>query len=140
MKYIIMIIALSLSLMAADATKAAKELGIYNDYGTGLKKAKSENKLMILTVVWNPCGGCDKLVKETLTNTTVKNKLKDYITVILDYQDKMPKEFHIKMAPKMFYINPKTEEGIWESMGVISVKSIMSDFKEAQKMLKETSK
>ena len=140
MKYIMIILALSLSLMAADAAKAAKELGVYNNYFTALQKAKSENKLMVLAVVWDPCRACDKLAKETLADTQVKSRLKNYVTVILDYKDKMPEEFHIKMAPKIFYIDPKTEKSVWESMGAVSIESIMDDFKEASEMLKGNSK
>lgn len=137
MKYILVLLTLSLSLMAADAAKSAKELGVYNDYSISLQKAKSENKLMVLVVVWDPCAGCDKLVNKTLTDTLVKDQLKNYVTVILDYKDKMPKQFNVQMAPKIFYINPKTEESIWESMGVISTKSIINDLNEAQDMLKK---
>ena len=139
MKYIFVLLTLSLSLMAADAIKSAKKLGVYNDYSVALQQAKLENKLIVLVVVWDPCAGCDRLVQKTLTDTLVHNHLKNYVTVILDYKDKMPKEFNIKMAPKIFYINPKTEEAIWESMGVISTKSIINDFNEAQDMLKENS-
>ena len=137
MKYIMMILALSLSLMAADAEKAAKELGVYNNYDIAIQKAKSENKLMVLVVVWDPCRACDKLVKKTLSNNIVKNRLKDHVTVILDYKDKMPKEFHIKMAPKIFYIDPKTEKSVWESMGAVSIETFMDDLKEALDMLEE---
>jgi len=140
MKYIVMIVALSFSLMAADAAKAAKELGVYNNYETALQKAKSENKLMVLVVVWDPCKACDKLVRNTLANTMVKNRLKDYVTVILDYKDKMPKEFHVEMAPRIFYIDTKTGKSVWESMGAVSIESIMDDFKEADEMFKENSK
>ncbi len=139
MKYMLMILALSLSLMAADATKSAKMLGVYNNYDTALQKAKSENKLMVLVVVWDPCRACDKLVNKTLSNAIVKNKLKDHVTVILDYKDKMPEAFHIKMAPKIFYINQKTEKSVWESMGAVSVETFIDDFKEALEMLEEDS-
>ena len=139
MKYIMMILALSLSLMAADATKSAKMLGVYNNYDTALQKAKSENKLMVLVVVWNPCRACDKLVNKTLSNDVAKNRLKDHVTVILDYKDKMPEVFHIKMAPKIFYINPKTEKSVWESIGAVSVETFMNDLKEASEMLEEDS-
>ena len=139
MKYMLMILALSLSLMAADATKSAKMLGVYNNYDTALQKAKSENKLMVLVVVWDPCRACDKLVNKTLSNAIVKNRLKDHVTVILDYKDKMPEAFHIKMAPKIFYINQKTEKSVWESMGAVSVETFIDDFKEALEMLEEDS-
>ena len=138
MKYIIMILALSISLMAADAAKSAKALGVYNDYNTALKKAKSENKLMVLVVVWDPCKACDKLVKNTLANAMVNNKLKDFITVILDYQDKMPKKFHIKMAPKIFYIDSKTEEEIGTNVGVVSVEEFIDNLNDASDMLEES--
>ena len=140
MKYIVMILVLSISLMAADAAKSAKALGMYNNYNKALQKAKSENKLMVLVVVWDPCRACNKLVKETLSNDIVKNSLKDHVTAILDYKDKMPEEFHIKMAPKIFYINPKTEKSVWESMGAVSIETITDDFKEALEMFKEDSK
>ena len=42
MKYIVMILIFSLSLMAADAAKVAKELGVYNNYDTALQKARSK--------------------------------------------------------------------------------------------------
>ncbi len=135
-----MILVLTISLVAADASKVSKVLGVYNNYDIALQKAKSENGLMILVVVWDPCRACDKLINETLKNGIVKSKIKEYSTVILDYKDKMPKDFHIEMAPKIFYINPKTEKSVWESMGVVSAKTILNDLKEASEILNENSK
>ena len=137
MKYIVTILVLSLSLMAADAAKSAKELGVYSDYNTALQKAKSENKLMILVVVWDPCKACDKLVKNTLANTKVKNSLKNHVLVILDYKDKMPKKFRIKMAPKIFYIDSKTEEKIGTNVGIVSVEEFIDNLNDAADMLEE---
>ena len=134
MKYIVTILVLSLSLMAADA---AKELGVYSDYNTAFQKAKSENKLMILVVVWDPCKACDRLVKNTLADTKVKNSLKNHVLVILDYKDKMPKKFRIKMAPKIFYIDSKTEEKMGTSVGTVSVEEFIDNLNDAADMLEE---
>ena len=138
MKYIVTILVLSISLMAANAAKAAKELGVYHDYNTALQKARSENKLMVLVVVWDPCKACDKLAKNTLANTMVKNRLKDFVTVILDYQDKMPKKLHIRMAPKIFYIDSRTEEEIGTNVGVVSVEEFIDNLNDASDMLEES--
>ena len=93
---------------------------------------------MVLVVVWDPCKACDKLVKNTLSDTIVKSKLKDHVTVILDYKDKMPKKFHIKMAPRIFYIDSKTEEKILENMGSVSVENFVNNLNEASEMLDES--
>ena len=135
MKYFLLIVFFSLFLMSADATKASKELGVYNDYATALEKAKTKKGLMVLVVVWNPCSACDKLVKNTLLNVEVNKKLQEYTTVILDYKAPMPKQFKVEMAPKIFYIDPQTEEAVGENMGVLSVETIMEDLKEAKEDL-----
>jgi len=121
--------------MSADATKASKELGFYNDYKTALEQAKAKKGLMVLVVVWNPCSACDRLVKNTLSNSDVNKKLQEYTTVILDYKDSMPKQFKGEVAPKIFYIDSKTEEAVAENMGVVSVETILDDLKEAEEDL-----
>ncbi len=137
MKYWIILLILTFSLMAADATKASQSLGIYNDYAMALQNAKSKNELMVFVVVWDPCKTCDSLVKETLVDKNVQSKLKESTTLILDYKAKMPEKFIVKMAPFIYYINPQNEEILYESMGRISAKTFQEDYEEAKSFLGE---
>ena len=132
MKIIILMMLLTLSLIAADATKAAKSLGIYNNYAQALENAKSHNKLMVFIVVWDPCNACDSLVDETLINEKIKVKFKKSTFLILDYKARMPQKFKIQMAPHVYYINPQNEEVLLENVGRMSVTEFLNDYKDAE--------
>ncbi len=135
MKYLITILALSLSLMAAKAKETAKYLGVYNDYDKALNIAKSENKLLVLVVVWHPCNACDKVVEYTLADTAVKRKLKNHVMVILDFKDKMPKKFQTPVAPKIYYIDPKTETKILENIGSVSAEAFIAELEDSAEFI-----
>ena len=132
MKIVIVMMIMTLSLIAADATKAAKSLGLYNNYTQALKNAKLKNELMVFIVVWKPCNACDKLVHGTLPDEKIRKKFKSSTVLILDYQAKMPQKFKIQMAPHIYYIDPQNEEIILENVGYMSVTEFLNDYKEAE--------
>ncbi len=135
MKFIILTLLITVSLIAADATKAAKSLGIYNDYNQALKDAKSNNKLMVFVIVWDPCKACDSLVSWTLTDKRVQEKFKDSIVLILDYKAEMPQKFRVQMAPHIYYVNPINEEVLLESVGRISAEDFLNEYQDAKDFL-----
>jgi len=132
MKIIILIMIMTLSLIAADATKAAKSLGLYNNYTQALKSAKLKDEFMVFMVVWDPCNACDSLVNDTLSDKKIKEIFKKSTALILDYKAQMPKKFKIQMAPHIYYINPQNEEILLENVGRISVTEFLNDYKEAE--------
>jgi len=135
MKFIILTLLITVSLIAADATRAAKDLGIYNDYNQALKDAKLNNKLMVFVVVWDPCKACDSLVSGTLTDKRVQEKFKDSVVLILDYKANMPKKFRVQMAPHIYYVNPMNEEVLLESVGRISAEDFLNEYQDAKDFL-----
>ncbi len=117
MKIFLTLMALVFTLLAVDAESAAMELDYNDNYKTALAKAKKENKALMLVVVQDPCPYCGKLVENTLSDPEVEKALEDYIGLILDKKAEMPSQFHTSMVPMTFFINPKTEKAVWESLG-----------------------
>ena len=87
MKLFFMTLLLTCGLMASDAIEAAKKLGAENNYATAISKAEKEKKLLVMVVVKKDCRWCDKLIDKTLSEETVKSKLENYITLIVDKDD-----------------------------------------------------
>ena len=135
MKFIILTLLITVSLIAADATKAAKSLGIYNNYTQALKDAKLNNKLMVFIVVWDPCKACDSLVSKTLTDERVQAKFKDSVVLILDYKAEMPQKFRVQMAPHIYYLNPMNEEILLESVGRVSAEDFLNKYQDTKDFL-----
>jgi len=137
MKILLVIFSLVYTLFAADAESAAMELDFHERYKTALAEAKEENKMLLLVVVQDPCPFCDKLVHNTLGDEDVKKALKGYVGVVLNKRAKdLPKAFQTSMTPMTFFIDPKKENSVWESLGYVKKAQFLDDIKEAKKMAK----
>lgn len=132
MKVFVVLLTLMLSLMGAQALQVADDLGFEDDYDTALVKAKKSNKILVLVVLKDPCPFCDRLAHNTLANDTIKDNLKDFVTVVVDIYDEYPKDFKPAMTPVTMFINPQTEDLLWESMGAVDVKTFKADLREAK--------
>ena len=131
MKIFIILLSLVFSLLAADAESAAMELDYQEDYQTALAQAKQENKKLLLVVVQDPCPYCDKLVHRTLADPEVKKALEGYVGVVINKKGEMPKQFRTNMTPMTYFIDPKTEQSLWETLGYAKKKRFLADVKEA---------
>lgn len=123
---------LACSLLAALAQDAAFVLDFHEEYETALAQAKKENKLLMLVIVQDPCPYCDRLVHDTLSDPKVKKALEAFISVVVDKHSQLPSAFTTDIAPMTFFIDPKNEEGLWESIGYVSAEQFLDDIKEAQ--------
>lgn len=132
MKMFIVFLSLTYSLLAAIAEDAAFILGFHEDYPTALAQAKRENRTLMLVILQDPCPYCDAMVEKTLSDPKVTKAAKDFICVIVDKHSPLPSSFVTTATPMTFFIDPKTEEGIWESMGYVSVEQFLDDIKEAK--------
>jgi thioredoxin-related protein len=107
--------------LSAQIDEFASEVNYSRDYNAALKDAKSQNKLLMLVVVGDYCPWCKKFERKTLNSTLIQNQVKkDFIPVIIDKakdKGKYPPEFYSKLIPTVFFIDPKTQKHIFESLG-----------------------
>ena len=127
MKLLFMTLLLTYGLMATDAIEAAKKLGVENNYATAISKAKSEKKLLVMVVVKENCHWCDKLINKTLSEETVKNKLENYITLIIDKDDDFPNNFKENFFPSIFYIDYSTRKSVYSNVGFVGKPCFLND-------------
>ena len=113
--------------MATDAIEAAKKLGAENNYATAISKAKSEKKLLVMVVVKENCRWCEKLINKTLSEETVKSKLENYITLIVDKNDDFPSDFKENFFPSIFYIDYSTQKSVYSNVGFVGKPCFLND-------------
>jgi len=119
-------------LIASSAPEAAQKLGVQNDYAKALEKAQKENKMLVMVIVKEHCRWCDKLINKTLSDASVKEKLKkDYVTLIIDKDAAYPKQFKENFFPSIFFIDSKTQKSVFEGVGYVGSKCFKNDLKSA---------
>lgn len=129
---LIVFLSLACSLLAANAQDSAFVLDFYEDYPTALAQAKKDNKILMLVIIQEPCPYCDAMVEKTLPDPKVTQAIKGFISVIVDKHTSLPSAFMTTATPMTFFIDPKTEEGIWESMGYAPAEEFLDDINEAK--------
>jgi len=115
-----MLLAFSFAL-SAQIDDFASEVNYSRDYNSALKVAKQQNKPLMLVVVGDYCPWCKKFERKTLNSSLIQDQVKkDFIPVIIDkVKDKgnYPPEFYSKLIPTVFFIDPKTQKHVYESLG-----------------------
>jgi hypothetical protein len=127
MKLFFMTLFLTYGLMATDALEAAKKLGAENSYATAISKAKKEKKLLVMVIVKENCRWCEKLIDKTLSEETVKKKLENYITLIVDKDDDFPSDFKENFFPSIFYIDYSTQKSVYSNVGFVGKPCFLND-------------
>ena len=127
MKIFLLSVLCTFVLLAADAKEAAAYLGVENSFSTALEKAKAEKKMLVMVIVKTNCRWCDRLVKETLSESEVKEKLKNYVTVIVDRDDDFPNKFKEDFFPSIFYIDETSGGSVYENVGFVGKKCFLND-------------
>lgn len=81
------------------------------DLPTAFKKAKSENKIVMVMAVSVGCKWCKKMKKETLANPKVAKKLQNYILVMADRETPSERQQlpPFKHVPIIFFMTHKKE-------------------------------
>ncbi len=120
------------SLWATDATLAAKHLGAEQSYAQAVAKARNTGKMLVMVVVKEHCRWCQKLVDRTLSDPKVQKRLGEaFVTLIVDKDDTYPATFKEDFFPSIFYIDPKTEQSVYENVGYVRTKCFLNDLKGA---------
>ena len=136
MKLFFITLLLTYGLMATDAIEAAKKLGAENNYATAISKAKSEKKILVMVIVKENCRWCEKLINKTLSEETVKKKLENYITVIVDKDDKFPSIFTEDFFPSIFYIDYATQKSVYSNVGYVGTRCLLNDLNSSEEIRK----
>ncbi|WP_321777882.1 thioredoxin family protein [Sulfurimonas sp.] len=91
----------------------------------------------MLVVVGDYCPWCKKFERKALKSSLIRKKVKkDFIAVVVDNKrdkDKFPKEFHTKLLPTVYFINPKTEEKVLRVLGYAKKDTFAQMMNEAKK-------
>ncbi len=127
MKVFLMTLLLSYGLMASNALEEAKKLGVESDYAAAIAKAQKEKKMLVLVIVKEDCRWCEKLVNKTLSEETVKKKLENYITLIVDKDDEFPSDFKENFFPSIFYIDYETQKSVYSNVGYVGKPCFLND-------------
>jgi len=136
MKIFFMIFMLSYALMASNALEEAKKLGVESDYATAIAKAQKEKKILVMVIVKENCRWCEKLINKTLSEETVKKKLENYITVIVDKDAKFPSIFTEDFFPSIFYIDYSTQKSMYSNIGYVGIKCLLNDLNSSEEIRK----
>ncbi len=127
MKIFLMALMLSYGLMASNALEEAKKLGVESDYATAIAKAQKEKKMLVMVIVKEDCRWCEKLVNKTLSEETVKKKLENFITLIVDQNDAYPNVFKENFFPSIFYIDYATQRSVYSNVGYVGKPCFLND-------------
>ncbi|CAA6806298.1 MAG: Unknown protein [uncultured Sulfurovum sp.] len=114
---VLLLILLLLNLSACETKQTTYErnkgYGIpwEKDLNTAFKKAKIENKIIMVMATSDDCRWCEKMKKNTLSKAHVIKKLKNYILVMADKETKeetnqLPPFQHV---PMIFFMTHEKE-------------------------------
>lgn len=140
MKKILLILLLSCSIFAAEIDEYATEMNFFRNYDLALAEAKKADKPLMLIIVADYCPWCRKLERQTLASSKVKPRLAEVVPVIMDQKydaDKFPSMFLTPRKPTVFFINPKTGEHFYESIGFVKKGEFLDTLDEVKKEYKK---
>lgn len=70
------------------APELGNDLSWFDDHALGLKKASDESRLIVIDAWANWCSSCKKLWKDTFMDPRVQDRLKSYVRVKLNMDEK----------------------------------------------------
>jgi len=122
MKNILLILLISCSMFASEIDEYAKEMNFFRNYDLALQEAKKTDKPIMLVIVADYCPWCRKLERQTLGSDEIQARLHEVVSVIMDQKydaERFPKMFLTPRKPTVFFINAKTGEHFYESIGYV---------------------
>jgi len=126
MKYLILVLLLSVALFAND-------LAWSHDYNATVEKAKKSKKLVYTLITSESCKWCRKFESTTLQDKiTLQRLYKEFEVVHLSRdKDNIPTNFEISPVPRHYFTNTKGEV-IYSSLGHRGVECFDSFMDNAQ--------
>lgn len=108
----------AISLHATPA-ELFKSLGYSENYEQALKKAKANNKPLMLVISEKTCPWCRKLENQVLRRDNINSLVqKEFVGLGLEKNDDVyPKQFTPKVVPTVVFVDSKDESVIYESYG-----------------------
>jgi len=103
-------------------------------YDAALKKAKEENKIIMVDFYTNWCGWCKKLDKSTYKNKKILTLSKNFVCLKLDgsKNKNLVKKYKVKGYPSIYFIDPN-EKIIKHISGYVPAKILMPVMNEVLK-------
>ncbi len=119
MKKLLALLFLCTLVFGADYKEFAKEMGYETDYKTALKRAKKEEKNLMILMVTNYCPWCTKFENRTLSNGEIDALIKSkYIPLIINKEEKnFPSYLNAPVVPTTYFVSAKEEKSFYESVG-----------------------
>lgn len=121
MKFLLLLLTLTLTLFSAHIDDFASNMGYHREYNTALTQAKKENKVVMLVLVGDYCPWCRKFERKTLQSANIAiNIQKNFIPVIVDKnfdKERYPEKYYASVVPTVRFIDPKKDVQISESLG-----------------------
>jgi len=113
-KVLLLLMVFSLSLFALG--EEIHNFKYEKSYYTALKKAKEQNKILLIMMEKHGCPNCAYMKDIVFEREKVLNYLNDnFVTLILDIDGRYyPKRYISHRAPTFFFIDPKDESEIRE--------------------------
>lgn len=92
---------------------------MYERYPVALKKAKKEDRPLLVYLHMRNCNTCEYMDDNVFTDKSVNDYLtKNYVVVKLYTNDRdMPKELRVEMSPVFHFLNSQNSEMIESIMG-----------------------
>lgn len=120
MKILITLLTLLSFVYAAQIDEFAAEVNYLRNYDMAVQTAKEQKKLLMIVVVGDYCPWCKKFERKTLKDSEVMAKVNEnFVGIIIDkYKDKgkYPKEYYAPLIPAVFFIDPKNEKSLFETV------------------------
>lgn len=139
MKLTLSLLLLTLTLFGANIDNFAKEMQLHRDYKTALTQAKKENKPLMMVLGADYCPWCRKFEHKVLSSKFVKPRLhSDFVTLVVDKKfdvDTFPTKFRTQFTPRVFFINPKDESILLDTVGYVQRKDFSAKMDEAIKLV-----
>lgn len=119
MRNILLALLLNIVVFADGYRDFATAMSYETNYETALKRAKAENKNLMVLMVTNYCPWCSKFEKRTLMDANIDKTIKaKYIPLIINKDEKnFPPFLNVPVVPTTFFIDPSSEESFHESVG-----------------------
>ncbi len=113
MKLLISLIIFVSSLVAFDGGEVGEAIHNFKyetNYYTALKKAKEQNKILMIMIFKKGCPNCAYMKDIVFERENILNYLNEnFVSVLLDiYQTNYPKQFQSDRAPTFFFIDSKS--------------------------------
>ena len=123
-----------LMLFAQSYKEFAKEMGYETNYDIALKKAKDENKGLMVVMVTNNCPWCIRFEKTTLSDKKIDELIKgSYIPLIINKNEGgFPPYLNTPIVPTTYIIDPKDEKSDYERMGFMGKVEFLELFEEPE--------